>query len=98
MPVAHLGSANARAFQPCLLDQHAGTHAARILEDAAGDLMSQRLASLLGNPLFLHPFGQFVRIVPFELELTLENHQLVQAALSVGEDQVVTLALKHIRR
>ena len=80
------------ALQPGLVDQHAGAHAARILEDAAGVLVGHRQVGLLDDPLLLHPLGDLVRIFFFELELGVEDHQLVEAALAIGEHEVVALA------
>ena len=85
-----------RVLQAGLVDQHAGAHAARILEDAAGALMSQRLAGLLDDPLLLHPLGQLGGIVLLELELRAQDHQLVERAFAIGKHQLLARALEDL--
>ena len=83
--VAHFGLPAAQPLQARLLDQAGGADAPRVLEDAAGVLVAGGLARLLDDPQLLHSLGELARIVLLQLELRAENHQLVEAALQVGE-------------
>ena len=96
VPVAHFGLAIAGILQSGLVDQHAGAHAARVLEDAAGALVSQRLVGLLDDPLLLHALGQLFGVVLLQLELRAEDHQFVERAFAIGEHQLFASALDQI--
>ena len=55
--------------------------------------MGHRQVGLLDDPLLLHPLGDLDGVFLFELELGVEDHQLVEAALAIGEHEVVALAV-----
>src|SRR4051794_6082362 len=93
MPLAYFRAADLLALQAALIDQHSGTHAARVLEDAAGVLVGHRQVRFFYNPLLLHPLGHHDRIFFFELELGREDDQLVQTTLAIGENQIASLAV-----
>ena len=93
VPIADFRLADARALQPGLFDQHAGAHAARVLENAAGALMAQRLAGFLDDPLLLHPLGQLFGIILFELERAGQDDQFVERAFAIGKNQLFARSL-----
>ena len=68
----------------------------RILENAAGALMPQGLAGFLDDPVLLHSLGEIFRIFLLQLELAVQDHQLVEAALAVGESQIIAIALEDV--
>ena len=76
-----------------MIDQHAGAHAAWVLEDAAGVFVGHRQVRLFDDPLLLHALGDFDRVFFFQLEFGIEDDELIEAALPVGEDEIVAFAL-----
>ena len=56
--------------------------------------MGHRQVRLLDDPLLLHPLGELDRVFLFQLEFGFEDHELIEAALAIGEHEVVALALE----
>jgi hypothetical protein len=84
--------ANLRSLETGALNQRSCAFAAVIFEDVSGRFTQGRLAGSTHNPVLLHSPGQLARRLAFKSKRCPENHQFIQAAGTIREDQFIPLS------